>query len=315
MPHFLITGGAGFIGSNLVHFLLSQGHKITVVDDFSTGRTSNLAGIADQITLVRASICDTAALGAAFAGVDYCLHQAAIPSVPRSVADPLASNRANVEGTLGVLIAARDAGLRRVVLASSSSVYGPSAGQFLSEFLPRSPISPYAVSKAACEMYAEVFTRLYGMEVVALRYFNVFGPRQDPNSPYAAVIPLFIRRMMRGEPPIIYGDGLQARDFTYVDNVVQANVRACEHPGPLHGIFNVGCGHSVRVLDLAAALNALLGMDLPPESAPARPGDIRDSCADITRAREAFGYHPVVDFTEGLRRTAAWLRTQESLDS
>lgn len=311
MATFLITGGAGFIGSNLAHALAAQGESVRILDDFSTGRRKNLDGLGKDAEIVEGSVCDSAALTEAMRGVRYCLHQAAIPAVPRSIAAPEVTNRANVEGTLNVFLAARAAGVERVVYASSSSVYGNAQIYPLSETLPRAPISPYAVSKAADEMYAEVFSELYGLDLVGLRYFNVFGPRQDPRSDYAAVIPLFIVRLLRGEAPIVFGDGTQARDFTYIDNVVEANLRACRTPGRLRGVYNIACGRPVSVLELAQCLGRLTGVSTPPAFHPARPGDILRSWADIGRAQAAFGYYPSVALEEGLERTLRWLRDEE----
>jgi len=312
MAAFLITGGAGFIGSNLAHALAAQGESVRILDDFSTGRRRNLEGLGSRVEIIEGSVCDRAILDEAMRGVRYCFHQAAIPAVPRSIAAPEATNRANVEGTLNVFLAARAAGVERVTYASSSSVYGNAQIFPLAETLPRAPISPYAVSKAAAEMYAEVFSDLYGLDLVGLRYFNVFGPRQDPHSDYAAVIPRFIVHLLRGEAPIIFGDGAQARDFTFVDNVVDANLRASRASGPLRGVYNIACGHPVSVLDLAQSLGRLTGVPVPPEFHPARPGDILRSWADIGKAQAAFGYRPSVSLEEGLERTLRWLRDEES---
>jgi UDP-glucose 4-epimerase len=312
MADYLVTGGGGFIGSNLVRALLEAGDAVRVLDDFSTGRRSNLAGLEKEIRLFEGSILDEDLLARAMRGAACCLHQAAVPSVPRSVADPLGSNAANVEGTLKVFLAARAAGVRRVVHASSSSVYGNVPEMPLREDLPRNPISPYGISKAAAEMYGESFAALYDMEIVALRYFNVFGPRQDPASQYAAVIPIFITRMLRGEGPPVFGDGLQARDFSYVENVVSANLLAARREARLCGVYNVACGASTSLLELAAILNALLGTDLEPEFHPPRAGDIRNSWADIQRAETAFGYRPVVSVKAGLEKTIAWIQEEET---
>ena len=255
MSHYLVTGGSGFIGSHLVHALLNAGHQVRVLDDFSTGRRENLATVSDRIECVEGTVLDAAVLSGAMRGIDYCLHQAAIPSVPRSIAAPDATNDANVTGTLRLLLAAREQGVHRVVFASSSSVYGRAERYPVDEGMPRVPLSPYGASKAAAEMYAEAFSEVYGMEIVGLRYFNVFGPRQDPASAYAAVIPKFITAMLRGEAPVIHGDGTQSRDFSYIDNVVAANLRACAQPGELNGIFNVACGQSVSLKALVAAIN------------------------------------------------------------
>lgn len=308
MARFLVTGGAGFIGSHLVRALIARGNAVGVLDDFSTGKRENLAGVEPLIELFEGSILDRDLVARAMTGADYCLHEAAIPSVPRSVADPWTTNRANVEGTLNIFVAAKDAGVKRVVFASSSSIYGNVEVMPVAETLPRAPISPYGVSKATDELYGDVFTSLYGLDVVALRYFNVFGPRQDPGSAYAAVAPIFIEKMMRGERPPVHGHGHQARDFTYVDNVVQANLRACQVEGRLAGAFNIACGASTSILDLVAAINGLLGTSLAPDHQPARAGDIARSWADISKAQKAFGYSPVVTLTEGLERTIAWFR-------
>ena len=311
MPKFVVTGGAGFIGSHVVRALIARGNAVTVVDDFSTGKRENLAGMAPLVELLEGSIEDRPLLARAMQHADYCLHQAAIPSVPRSVADPWASNRANIEGTLNVFVAARDAGVKRVVFASSSSIYGNTDQVPVSESLPRAPISPYGVTKATDELYGDVFAGLYGLDVVALRYFNVFGPRQAPDSAYAAVVPIFLSHMLRGERPPVHGHGHQARDFTFVDNVVQANLRACQAEERIAGAYNIACGASTSVVELVAALNALLGTNLPPDHQPARAGDILRSWADISKARKAFGYSPMVTLTEGLEKTIAWFREQE----
>lgn len=308
MAFFLVTGGAGFIGSNLVRGLLARGEKVRVIDDFSTGQRANLAEVLPSIELIEGSVCDKALLRQAFEGVDYCLHQAALPSVPRSVETPLDSNRVNVEGTLHVLLAARDAGVKRVVYASSSSVYGNAQTIPIHEGLPRAPISPYGVTKAANELYAKAFAALYGMELIGLRYFNVFGPRQDPNSQYAAAIPVFIASMLSNTPPPVFGDGCQTRDFTYVENVVLANLRACEAKGPITGVYNVAYGRATSVLELVEMLNGILGTDLEPQFFPARPGEVTQSWANITMATSIFGYEPSVSVREGLERTVAWYR-------
>lgn len=269
MARYLVTGGAGFIGSHLVRALIARGNAVGVLDDFSTGKRENLVGVEPLVELFEGDILDRDLVARAMRGADYCLHQAAIPSVPRSVADPWTTNRANVEGTLNVLVAARDAGVRRVVFASSSSIYGHAETMPVHEGLPRAPISPYGVSKATDELYADVFSEIYGLDVVALRYFNVFGPRQDPGSAYAAVLPIFLEKMLRGERPPVHGHGHQARDFTFVDNVVQANLRACQVEGAIAGAYNIACGNSTSVLELVDMLNALLGTTLP--RSPARP--------------------------------------------
>lgn len=308
MAQYLVTGGAGFIGAHLARRLCRDGHRVRILDDFSTGKRENLAGLEGAVEIVEGSILDRDALRFAMRGVEVCLHQAALPSVPRSVSDPWTSNRVNVEGTLNVFLAAREASLRRVVYASSSSVYGDADSYPVHEKMPRRPLSPYAVSKTASELYAEAFARLHGQDLVGLRYFNVFGPRQDPDSPYAAVIPRFIMAMRRGERPVIFGDGQQARDFTAVENVVSANLRAAEVKGNISGVYNIACGKPITLLQLVDALNMALGTNLAPQLAPPRDGDIRLSWAEIEQAKRAFGYEPVVGFEEGLQETAASLQ-------
>jgi len=308
MSLFLVTGGAGFIGSSIVRRLLALGESVRVIDDCSTGDRGNLADIWNQIDFVDGSVAAVSVIEAAMKGCDYCIHQAAVPSVPRSVADPARTHEANVTGTVNVLLAARDEGVNRVVMASSSSVYGNATSFPVEEDLPVAPISPYAVSKAAAEMYARVFSELYEVEVVCLRYFNVFGPRQDPDSPYSAVIPLFINAMLSGQSPRIFGDGGQTRDFTYVENVAAANVKACFAPGRISGTYNIAGGDPHSLLDVVDALNNILGTTLSPEFADARPGDVLNSHASVKRAESAFGYRPQVDFRAGLAETVAWYR-------
>jgi nucleoside-diphosphate-sugar epimerase len=309
MTRFLITGGAGFIGSSLARAVVERGGEVRVLDSFLTGREENLADLPD-VELVRGDIRDLDTLRTAMNGVERVLHQAAVPSVARSLTDPLLSDEANVRGTLNVLMAARDAGVPRVVFASSSSVYGDTPTLPKVETMTPNPLSPYAVTKITGEYYLGVFHRLYGLETVALRYFNVFGPRQDPTSDYAAVIPLFISKMARGEAPRINGDGLQSRDFTYIDNVVQANLKAAETPGVGGQVFNVACGQRYTLLDLVAALNTILGTSIEPTFGPDRPGDVKHSLADISKARELLGYEPSLTFEEGLERTVVWGRAQ-----
>ena len=310
MACYLVTGGAGFIGSNLVEALLERGDEVRVVDDFSTGRHSNIEGIGSSLALFEGSICDEELLREAFKGVDYCLHLAAIPSVPRSIEDPVSSNGANIDGTLKVFMAARDAGTKRVVCASSSAVYGNTETVPTHEALPAAPISPYGVTKAAGEMYAAVCSDLYDIDIVTLRYFNVFGPRQDPESPYAAVIPLFVRSMLAGKRPTVDGDGKQSRDFSHVDNVIHANLLACAAEGPIAGTYNVACGAYASILDLVSMLNEILGTCIEPDFRDARPGDIRKSWADVSRARETFGYAPTVSLEDGLKRVVEWYRNE-----
>ena len=306
MARYLVTGGAGFIGSNLVHALLAQGRRVRVLDDFSTGRRANLDEIKGEIELCEGDMRDPATCARATAGVDFVLHQGAVPSVARSVRDPRLSHDANTTATLNMLIAARDAGVKRFVHASSSSIYGDSPTLPKQEEMAPRPKSPYAVAKLAAESYCRVFNELYGLETVCLRYFNVFGPRQDPQSPYSAVIPLFATAMLKGERPVIYGDGLQSRDFTFVANNIAANLLATTAPGVGGQVFNIACGRRYTLLDLVAALNRILGTRIEPEFRPARPGDVKHSLADITRAETGLGYRVQVDFEAGLAQTVAW---------
>jgi nucleoside-diphosphate-sugar epimerase len=305
---FLVTGGAGFIGSHLVEALLARGDEVVVLDDFSAGRESNLAGASGRLELVHGSIADAAAVRRACRGADYVLHQAARTSVPRSVEEPLETNQVNVEGTLNVLVAARDAGVKRLVFAASSSAYGDSPTLPKVETMEPAPISPYGVSKFVGELYAGVFTRIYGLETVSLRYFNVFGPRQDPASPYSGVLAKFNLALLRGEPLTIYGDGEQSRDFTYVENAVQANLLACQAPGVAGRIFNVGTGNRYTLNQTVELLGRISGRPAKATYLAPRPGDILHSQADITLARSLLGYDPKVGFEEGLRRTWEWYR-------
>lgn len=301
---YLVTGGAGFIGSHIAETLVNAGHNVRVIDNFATGRPENMASFRDRISFYEVDITDRAALDEPFAGVDYVLHQAAIPSVPRSVDDPLGTHDANVNGTLHVLDAARVAGVKRVVYAASSSAYGEIEGEFKQEDMNPQPLSPYAVAKLAGEYYCQAFTKVYGLETVALRYFNVFGPRQDPTSAYAAVIPLFITAILDGVPPTIYGTGEQSRDFTFIQNVVQGNLLACKAPAEATGqTFNLACGERISLLDLIDQINDILGTDVKPVHTEPRAGDIMHSRADNTRARELLGFDPQVTFREGLART------------
>jgi len=304
MARFLVTGGGGFIGSHIVRELLSRGDEVRVIDDFSTGRRENIADIVDDFELIEQDIRNLEAMRPAFVGVDYVLHQAAIPSVPRSVKDPLRSHEANCTGTLNVLLAARDAEVKRVVQASSSSVYGSNTKLPKVETMRPLPISPYAATKLTQEAYASAFYVSYGLETVSLRYFNVFGPRQDPTSQYAAVIPIFFTLMLTGNPPIVYGDGEQTRDFTYVANVVQANIKAALVQDGAGQAFNIACGSRVSLNELIGKLNGILGTNIEPIYDKPRVGDVKHSLADISAAREALGYDPAVDFTTGLQKTA-----------
>jgi nucleoside-diphosphate-sugar epimerase len=308
---YVITGGAGFIGSHLAERLLKDGFRVRVVDNFATGKRQNLAHLSGDLEVYDASILDRAALDKIFAGADYVLHQAAIPSVPRSVADPLGTHEVNVTGTLNVLLAARDAGVKRLAYAASSSAYGDVEGEFKDESMAPRPISPYGVAKLASEYYCQTFTQVYGLETVCLRYFNVFGPRQDETSQYSAVIPLFITAMLRSEAPVIYGDGEQSRDFTYIDNVVHGNLLALRAPKAAGQMMNLAMGGRVSLLHLVDKVNDLLGTSIQPIHQPARTGDIKHSRALIDRAGMLLGYRPVVDFDEGLARTLEWYRARE----
>jgi len=311
---FLVTGGAGFIGSHLVERLLADGHDVRVLDDFSTGSLDNLAfaGRDPALQLIRGDVRDLACVEAAAAGVDVIFHQAAMRSVPRSVADPLGANDHNVTGTLHVFESARRHGVRRVVYASSSSVYGDGPELPKREEQTPAPISPYAASKLTGEVYASVWNRLYGLSTVGLRYFNVFGPRQDPESEYAAVIPKFILAAFADAPLPIYGDGEQSRDFTYVDNVVQANVLAADAPTASGHVFNVGCGDRVSLLDIVAKLERRLERPLQRRHSAARAADVRHTLADVEKARRILGYAPAVGFDEGLRRTVEYFLTRHA---
>jgi UDP-glucose 4-epimerase len=299
-----VTGGGGFIGSNLVHALLARGDDVRVLDNFSTGQRSNLAGLEGDVQLVEGDLRSYERVHAAVRGAEVVFHQGALPSVPRSVQDPLTTTAVNVEGTLNVLLAARDEGVRRIVNASSSSVYGNSGELPRVEAQAPDPISPYAVAKLAAERFCTSFTRVYEMEIVSLRYFNVFGPRQDPTSQYAAVVPRFISTIAAGEPVTIYDDGEQSRDFTFVDNVVAANLLAADAANVGGEILNVATGTSVTVNALADAIGALLGKSVERAFEPARDGDVRASWANVDEARRLLGYEPRIDFDDGLRRTA-----------
>jgi UDP-glucose 4-epimerase len=296
----LVTGGAGFIGSHLVEALLARGDRVRVVDNFSTGDPANLAAVRDRVEVFDADITDPGAL--AVRGVEVVFHEAALASVPRSVADPLATHEACATGTLNVLLAARDAGVRRVVYAASSSAYGNSERLPKRETDPTAPLSPYAVAKLAGEHYCAAFSEVYGLETVRLRYFNVFGPRQSPDSPYAAVIPLFVRAMLAGESPRIHGDGRQSRDFTFIEDVVRANLLAADAPGVSGRVYNIACGGRTSLLELVAMINRLLGSDIAPVHDAPRAGDVRHSQADIARAMAELGYRPQADITSGVRR-------------
>jgi len=312
MSHYLVTGGAGFIGSHLVEELIRRGEQVRVLDNLSSGKRRNLAHI-PGVEFLDGDLVDPAACARATEGVEYVLHQAAIPSVPRSVKDPVTSNRSNIDGTLNILVAARDAGVKRLVYAGSSSAYGDTPTQPKHEEMPTNPLSPYALQKLVGEQYCQMFTRLYGLETVTIRYFNVFGPRQDPGSPYSGVISLFSTAVLEGRQPTIYGDGGQTRDFTYVANVVDGVLRACHAPEVVGEVINVATGGRISLNDLLQVMNGLVGTSLSPLYADARQGDVRDSQADITKARTRLGYTPLVSLEEGLRRTLEWARRESSV--
>ena len=306
---YLVTGGAGFIGSNTVDELVRRGHNVIVLDDLSNGRESNLDGVKGKIEFVRGSITDSEIVQKACRGVNYVIHLAARASVPRSVKDPLSSNQINVDGTLKVLLAARDARVRRVVFSASSSAYGETPTLPKVESMPAAPISPYGVSKLTGELYLQVFGRCYGLENVSLRYFNVFGPRQDPGSPYSGVLARFCLAVLEGAQPVVFGDGEQSRDFNFIENVVQVNLLACEAPNASGLVFNIGTGGRFTLNHTLKLLEKFSGMPIKPKYDPPREGDIRDSQADISLARRILGYDPKVGFEEGLRRTWEWYKS------
>ena len=303
MANYLVTGGAGFIGSHISEALVARGHRVRVVDNFATGYQRNLR---QGVEFVEGDLADPSVAAAVVNGMDYVVHQAAIPSVPRSVDKPVESHRANIDATLNVLVASRDAGVKRLVFAGSSSVYGDTAVLPKTETMPTNPLSPYALQKLTAEMYGQMFTRLYGFETVTTRYFNVFGPRQDPGSPYSGVISLFIKALHEKTRPIIYGDGEQTRDFTYVTNVVDGVIRAVETPGVAGHVFNVATNSRISLNQLLATLNKIFGSNLEPIYKDARRGDVRDSQADISKAARMLGYKPIVGLEEGLRETVKW---------
>jgi len=309
---YVVTGGAGFIGSNIVDELVRRGESVVVVDDLSAGKEDNLAESRNKISFIKGSINDIEAVRRSMHEADYVVHLAARTSVPRSVKDPLETNRVNIEGTLNVLLAARDAKVKRVVLAASSSAYGETPTLPKIESMQPEPISPYGVTNYACELYAQMFGRVYGLQNVSLRYFNVFGPRQDPSSPYSGVLSKFCTAFLEGTEPVVYGDGEQTRDFTYIDNVVQATLLACEAPAASGRVSNVGTGERTSLNQTLELLREISGNKLEAKYEAAREGDIRDSQADITLGRELLGYHPTVDFPEGLRRTFAWYRESQA---
>jgi UDP-glucose 4-epimerase len=319
MEKMAVTGGAGFIGSNLAEFLVGRGCDVVLVDNFSNGKEANLSSWVDaaggRVQVVRSDINDTARLREVFRGVRWVFHQAAIPSVPRSIADPQASNQANIDGTLSVLVAARDVKAQRVVVASSSSIYGDDPGLPKVETRLGRPLSPYALTKIVCEEYCRLFHTVFGLETACLRYFNVFGPRQDPKSEYAAVVPRFATRLLAGKRPTIYGDGEQSRDFTFVANVLEANWLAASHPAAAGEVFNNGCGQQTSLNELVRTMNRILGTKLEPSYEPGRKGDVRHSVADISKARNMLGYSPAVSLEAGLGRVLEWYREhREAVD-
>jgi nucleoside-diphosphate-sugar epimerase len=309
---YLVTGGAGFIGSNTVDELVRRGHSVVVLDDLSSGKEENLAEVRNKITFMKGGITDIEVVRKAMHEAEYVLHLAARTSVPRSVKDPIETNRINIDGTLNILVAARDAKVRRLVFAASSSAYGETPTLPKIETMQPQPISPYGVTKFVGELYAQTFGRCYGLENVSLRYFNIFGPRQDPGSPYSGVLAKFCTAFLDETQPVVFGDGGQTRDFTYVENAVQANLLACEAPNVSGKVFNVGTGGRVSLNDVLGVLGKISRKQLEAKYDPPRDGDIRDSQADISQAREFLGYDPQVDFEEGLTRTFEWYRTTQT---
>ena len=309
MAEFLVTGGAGFIGSNIVHYLVENGKSVRVIDNLATGNKENIESILSKIDFVEGDITKPEDCIKAVKGVSYILHQAAVPSVPRSVKNPIMSHESISTGTLNLLIAAKDAKIKRFVLAGSSSVYGDQAVDFKSEDLIQCPLSPYAAAKTSCEHYLRAFNVCYELETVTLRYFNVFGPRQNPYSEYSAVIPKFIKLIMKGESPVIYGDGLQARDFTFVENNVKANILAATGNFKANGqVYNIACGESYSIIDLVNEINSILNTDVKPKFEDARIGDVKVSKANISKARKELGYDVSVSFREGLKKTIEWYK-------
>lgn len=319
MPNcYVVTGAAGFIGSHIAERLLRAGQEVRVIDNLLTGKQAHLdylSALDGDLTITIGSVTDRAALGELVRGADYVIHLAALPSVPRSVADPLETNRHCVDGTLNVLVAARDAGVKRVIYAASSSAYGDQGGASKNENMTPAPISPYGVAKLTGEYYSQAFFHSFGLETVSLRFFNVFGPRQNPDATYAAAIPKFIKLMLEQQKPPVYGDGTQSRDFTYIDNVVSGLLLACSAEGAAGEVINLASGGRVQINDLVDKLKALLATDLSPDYVAARPGDILHSSADIRKARDLLAYAPLVSFDEGLRRTVNWFREQARMDS
>lgn len=308
---YLVTGGAGFIGSHIAEALVKRGDRVRVLDNLMTGKRENLAHLTGKLEFIEADIRDAAATRQAMEGVNIVFHEAAIPSVPRSVAEPQLNHDANVNGTFNVLMAARDAGVKRVVFAASSSAYGDTEVLPKVETMMPNPLSPYAAAKLVGELYCQTFTRVYGLETVALRYFNVFGPRQDPTSPYSGVISKFVTALLNNEAPTIFGDGEQSRDFTYIANVVDANLRAAEAPDAIGQVMNLGIGQRITLNQLFDELQKIIGTNLKPNYAETRAGDVRHSLADITRAEQLLGYRPLVGLAEGLKYTVDWYRENQ----
>jgi len=309
MPTYLVTGAAGFIGSNIVEELVRRGETVRALDNLATGHMENLTPVRQKIQWHEADIRELESIRPDFEGVDYVIHLAAIPSVPRSVADPLTSNAVNIDGTLNVLLAARDAGVKRLVFAASSAAYGDHPALPRVETQEPRPLSPYALTKLAGEYYCRIFTQVYGLETVALRYFNIFGPRQSPDSPYSGVLSLFISAYMQGKTPVIYGDGEQSRDFTYIENTVDATLRACTAPNAPGHVINVGTGERHTLNETIRILNGIFGAQITPRYDAPRAGDVQHSHADISLARKLLGYEPKVRFEEGLRKTVDWFRS------
>jgi UDP-glucose 4-epimerase len=308
MDKFLITGGAGFIGSNICKALVSQGCFVRVLDNLLTGKKNNLAGIMDKIEFIEADMGDELVAREAMKGIDVVFHEGALPSVPRSIDDPAAAHKHCVDATFTLLLAARDTGIKRFIYAASSSAYGDTPTMPKVETMPVSPLSPYAVGKLVGEFYCSVFSNVFGLETISLRYFNVFGPNQDPRSAYAAAIPAFVTSILKNKPPTIYGDGQQSRDFTYVDNVVQANLLAARAKKTSGQVINIACGSAVTVNEIIDIINQTLGKNIKPIYAEARAGDVKHSLADITAARNLIGFEPTVSFREGLQKVIAWYR-------
>jgi UDP-glucose 4-epimerase len=308
---YLVTGGAGFIGSNIAEHLVGQGSSVRVFDNFSSGKRENIRSFADKAEIIEGDLRDPKSIQHAISGVRFVLHLGAIPSVTRSVEDPRTTGEVNITGTINLLLAAREAGVQRVIFTSSSSVYGDAPTLPKREDMPPSPLSPYAVHKITGEYYCRIFWQLYGLETISLRYFNVFGPRQDPQSQYAAVIPRFISAILSSQSPTIYGDGKQTRDFSHIENIIEANVLACQAPKEALGeSFNIACGGRISLLELVDTVNRILGKDIRPKFDAARPGDVRDSQADISKAEKLLGWKPKVNFADGVAKTIAWYQRQ-----